>query len=249
MVPVVPVMPEVPKVPSPAPEETAPVIEESAPVLDDSVPAPEEPVYVKEVEPPNTDVAMDTDSTTKTNGVRKKASTETVRTAYDHENTPTKRAKLTPGLRSDDLGDRPHIYSIVRGEPTGSTLAIGIPCIVAARRRRFRAFARYIGEVTGEAGPWVGIEVPASSADETMTNSWADQGDGDGTWHGVRYFDLSDSHKLPVKRGGDQLSLRELKRVRSRSPTISELGGISESRGLFVRPGQVLYVVEAVDDL
>jgi hypothetical protein len=39
--------------------------------------------------------------------------------------------------------------------PQGATLDIGIPCIIASKRKRFKAYARYIGEVQGESGGWV----------------------------------------------------------------------------------------------
>ena len=48
-----------------------------------------------------------------------------------------------------------------------------------------------------------------------------------------------------LKREGDQLSVDRTKRKRSASPAISDMSN-SESRGLFVRPQQVLYVVDAV---
>ncbi|KAJ3502195.1 hypothetical protein NLJ89_g8996 [Agrocybe chaxingu] len=51
-----------------------------------------------------------------------------------------------------------------------------------------------------------------------------------------------------LKREGDQLSIasERMKRMRSVSPAVSEMSG-TESRGLFVRPQQVLYVMDAVD--
>lgn len=51
--------------------------------------------------------------------------------------------------------------------------------------------------------------------------------------------------KGTLKREGDQLSVERVKRFRSVSPAISDASGM-ESRGLFVRPQQVLYVVDAV---
>lgn len=153
-----------------------------------------------------------------------------------------------------------------RGLPRGATLDIGIPCIVSSKRARFRAYARYIGEVEGEAGPWVGVEVP-------VNEDWADEKlDGqlwhDGSWGGIRYFDINTTAEwdyddrtirrrrvdwvsngtgslVSLKREGDQLSIDRAKRLRSVSPAVSDLSN-SESRGLFVRPQQVLYVVDAV---
>lgn len=154
-------------------------------------------------------------------------------------------------------------------QPRGATLEIGIPCIISSKKARFRAYARYIGEVEGELGPWVGVEVP-------MNDAWpGEKLDGrqwhDGTWGGVRYFDIGaasewdfgqdtmarrrrnewlnnlgkDGMKGSLKREGDQLSIDRAKRLRSVSPAVSDMSG-SESRGLFVRPQQVLYVVDAV---
>ena len=148
--------------------------------------------------------------------------------------------------------------------PRGATLDIGIPCIISSKRKRFMAFARYIGEVEGESGPWVGVEVPVG---ESWANEKLEEGRqwNDGTWGGIRYFDIGGfgsewdygddravrrrrtEHSLGkgLKREGDQLNLERAKRFRSASPTASDLSG-SESRGLFVRPQQVLYVVDAV---
>ncbi|KAI1785245.1 hypothetical protein LXA43DRAFT_1117799 [Ganoderma leucocontextum] len=154
-------------------------------------------------------------------------------------------------------------------QPRGATLEIGIPCIISSNKARFRAYARYIGEVEGELGPWVGVEVP-------MNDAWpGDKLDGrqwhDGTWGGIRYFDIGaasewdfgqdttvrrrrndwlnslgrDGMKGSLKREGDQLSIDRAKRLRSVSPAVSDMSS-SESRGLFVRPQQVLYVVDAV---
>ena len=48
-----------------------------------------------------------------------------------------------------------------------------------------------------------------------------------------------------LKREGNQLNVDRAKRLRSVSPATSDVSN-SESRGLFVRPQQVLYVVDAV---
>jgi hypothetical protein len=156
----------------------------------------------------------------------------------------------------------------------GATLDIGIPCIISSKRKRFRAFARYIGEVVGERGPWVGVEVPIDTwvGDVSDGRAWCD-----GSWGGVRYFDIgcsgsewefsaSEDSRAPrrrktdwssgpstfrgsggTKREGDQLhvNLDRMKRMRSASPAASDTSS-SESMGLFVRPQQVLYVVDAV---
>jgi hypothetical protein len=149
--------------------------------------------------------------------------------------------------------------------PRGATLDIGIPCIIASKRARFRAYARYIGEIEGETGPWVGVEVPVNDSwptDKLEGRQWHD-----GTWGGIRYFDLGTESQWeygdqPVgrkkrvdwkqtvmnrslKREGAELSVDRNKRMRSVSPAMSDVS-TQESRGLFVRPQQVLYVVDAV---
>lgn len=150
------------------------------------------------------------------------------------------------------------------GLPRGATLEIGIPCIISSNRARFRAYARYIGELEGEIGPWVGVEVPVSEdwpEERLEGRQW-----NDGTWGGIRYFDIGSScewdyadirrrrvdwsgniagHGSGLKREGDQLSIDRSKRLRSVSPAVSDISN-TESRGLFVRPQQVLYVVDAV---
>ncbi|KAF5375735.1 hypothetical protein D9615_009407 [Tricholomella constricta] len=167
----------------------------------------------------------------------------------------------------------------------GATLDIGIPCIISSKRKRFKAYARYIGEVEGEDGPWVGVEVP-------VNEGWGAAGDrddgerqwNDGTWGGIRYFEIGSAAgsewdygggsgglggddraarrrrvewvgsgsgsvfgmgKGGLKREGDQLTVDRVKRFRSVSPAVSDTSGM-ETRGLFVRPQQVLYVVDAV---
>ena len=158
--------------------------------------------------------------------------------------------------------------------PKGATLEIGIPCIISSKRARFRAFARYIGEVEGEMGPWVGVEVP-------INESWASGGTDDrqwhdGTWGGIKYFELANNNQgaasdwdygderlrrrrtdmssswtsmhsgKGVKRDADHFGFdSRTKRMRSASPAPSDSSGL-ETRGLFVRPQQVLYVVDAV---
>jgi len=115
-------------------------------------------------------------------------------------------------------------------------------------------------------GPWVGVDVPFGESwvgDKLEGRQWHD-----GTWGGVRYFDIGAAssewddgdndravrrRKLDImngsmkglKREGDQLHVDRAKRIRSASPSTSDVSN-SESRGLFVRPQQVLYVVDAV---
>lgn len=153
----------------------------------------------------------------------------------------------------------------------GITLNVGIPCIISSKRARFRAFARYIGEVEGEMGPWIGVEVPVGESwteKKLAGREW-----NDGSINGTRYFEINPNaagwdegeqqaarrrrvnrllSDLPTrsasrKREGDALSLERerLKRVRSVSPAMSDASTSAEVRGLFVRPQQVLYVVDA----
>ncbi|KAJ3857097.1 hypothetical protein EV368DRAFT_30962 [Lentinula lateritia] len=197
----------------------------------------------------------------------------------------------------------------IKGERASATLSIGIPCIVSSKRKRFRAFARYIGEVEGELGPWVGVEVPVNDGrgrdkDVVMGNTEDSRQWNDGTWQGVRYFDITKGpsnggsggtaeewgdnmddrassrrrqgrgvdgtpssyiYSKGMKRRVDQWSgdstsrygtasskrMRMGMMARSASPSMSDNGqggyGGVESRGLFVRPQQVLYVVDAID--
>ena len=125
----------------------------------------------------------------------------------------------------------------------------------------------------GETGPWVGVEVPVPVGDTPQWDTAAsvlsdDRVWHDGSWGGIRYFEMSGGvggseyeygeervsrrRKMDVVSGGSSTLKRErsvlndvasLKRMRSQSPTEDTL---MESRGLFVRPQQVIYVVDAV---
>ncbi|KAG8745733.1 hypothetical protein FRC10_007213 [Ceratobasidium sp. 414] len=147
----------------------------------------------------------------------------------------------------------------------GVTLNIGIPCLIISKQAKYKAFARYIGEVHGELGPWVGVEVP-------VAESWGSEKLGGRQWNdgsvgGVRYFEVGSSSPWDdsqerasrrrriesvlsgKKREGDTMSIdrERLKRLRSVSPAMSDMS-TTESRGLFVRPSDVIYVFDAVDD-
>jgi len=169
-----------------------------------------------------------------------------------------KRAPSVSGLQPPPSVLRDQLTNV----PRGAMLEIGIPCIISSKRKRFKAFARYIGEVEGESGPWVGVEVPFGESwvgEKLEGRAWHD-----GTWGGIRYFEIGSSgsdweygddrgtrrrrmepEKKTLKREGDQLQVDRAKRFRSVSPAPSD-ASTSESRGLFVRPQQVLYVVDAV---
>ncbi|KAG1802193.1 uncharacterized protein HD556DRAFT_804955 [Suillus plorans] len=178
---------------------------------------------------------------------------------------------ITTSVRTPEQSSASPEEANVLVQLRGATLDVGIPCIVSSKRKRFKAFARYIGEVEGELGPWVGIEVPLEAwvGDPSDGRQW-----NDGSWGGIRYFDIGNNgsewefgaddyqthrrRKMDwmngsgrdnrgLKREGDQLTvgIDRTKRMRSSSPAASDLS-TSESRGLFVRPQQVLYVVDAV---
>ena len=190
---------------------------------------------------------------------RHKGSSEAVSRTTSASDTPDTAQPLTP---PDDA-------------PRGATLQVGIPCIITSKRARFRALARYIGEVEGELGPWVGVEVPMGDTwpgDKLDARAWHD-----GTWGGLRYFDIGggsggstdwdfgDEMRSTIrrkghgqglstigkgssrnlKREGGHLDVGREKRHRGASPARSD-HMVAESRGLFVRPQQVLYVVDAV---
>ena len=201
----------------------------------------------------------------------------------------------------------------------GATLEVGIPCIIHVTlpplpsmsamnnskmtgRKKFKALAKYIGQIEGEDGNWVGIEIPSAaffsskgSSNLTTDAEMSDSGISlpppsvrraknpgwhDGTYQGIRYFTLSaptnsssnkkeqwgDADETPAggyyqsahrkfasagvgtmkKRVGDSeiggTVGRHTKRLKT--PTAA---GVAEKRGLFVRPQQVLYVVDAID--
>lgn len=152
----------------------------------------------------------------------------------------------------------------------GVTLNVGIPCLITSNRAKYKAFARYIGEIHGEQGPWVGVEVPVADTwgpEKLEGRYW-----NDGSIGGTRYFEVGagstpwdDSEERAArrrrleavllsagsgkKREGDPVSMdtNRLKRLRSVSPAMSDMSTM-ESRGLFVRPSDVIYVFDAVDD-
>ncbi|KAG7448416.1 uncharacterized protein BT62DRAFT_964788 [Guyanagaster necrorhizus] len=192
--------------------------------------------------------------------LKRKGSSDTIKTTSASPKTP-------PTEPASAVSSTP--YLSVSPQAKGATLEIGIPCIISSRRKRFKAYARYIGEVEGEAGSWVGVEVPGNFVGD-LGAEW-----NDGSWGGVRYFDIgggagsewgdgsgsgfggrrkADWVHMPrngngtvqgVKRPAEGMGGRA-KRIRSSSPAGSD-SEAAESRGLFVRPQQVLYVVDAID--
>ena len=63
--------------------------------------------------------------------------------------------------------------------------------MISSKRSWFKAFTRYIGEVEGETGPWIGIEVLVDEswgADMLEDRNW-----NDGTHAGIRNLEISSS--------------------------------------------------------
>jgi len=141
---------------------------------------------------------------------------------------------------------------------------VGIPCVITSRRARFRAYARYIGEVGGLPGQWVGVEVRVGpDGDKLDGREW-----NDGSFNGLRYFELGGGageedpieEERVIKRRrldmlgsmhsgttGSTLSLVSDRRGAA-SPAFSEASTAAtgfEGRGLFVRPEQVILVQHA----
>lgn len=218
-----------------------------------------------------------------TDGGPPASSTTTSRNSGGSIDQPRRRDKPQPPLPAATEKENLPPALPTDGTPRGASLDIGIPCIVSSKRKRFKAYARYIGEVEGEYGPWVGVEVPIplgeSWSDRDIDSGWQGTQWNDGTLGGIRYFEMGNKgtdwdyayddratrrrrvdggssvsiwskDKGGLKREGDQLTMgmERMKRMRSVSPAVSDSSG-AESRGLFVRPQQVLYVVDAVEDL
>jgi hypothetical protein len=226
-----------------------------------------------------------TSSTTSTGSnatLKRKGSSDTITTSISGGQTGTNNlgANKTPTKKStpstQGATNESHYLSSLPFTPRGATLEIGIPCIISSKRKRFKAYARYIGEVEGELGPWVGVEVPVGESWGGDRDMDGDRQWHDGMWGGIRYFEIGSTveseweysagderasrrRRLDIssgsgsalggkgllKRAGDQLNVGRTKKFRSVSPAVSDASG-SESRGLFVRPQQVLYVVDAV---
>jgi len=206
--------------------------------------------------PPGFDRRRSTDTVTEVSAV----SAESNVTARP---THTAKTESSSTVKSNDTVKGPVAIPSSDGTAPGVVLNVGIPCIITSKRTRFRAYARYLGNVVGEYGPWVGVEVPISQAEKLQDRDWHD-----GTWGGVKYFDItrpewdendermSRRRRLNTvnerrKRDGDTMSLRERRsnrRLRSVSPAFSDVS-MQESRGLFVRPNQVIYVIDAREDI
>ncbi|PAV14716.1 hypothetical protein PNOK_0979400 [Pyrrhoderma noxium] len=133
-------------------------------------------------------------STDSNNNKTIKSKSRVEATMKEDKRNKKKAASSTPGKAKTGSSSTPSEegtpVTAPAVQPKGATLDIGIPCLIFSKRKRFRAFARYIGEVEGETGPWVGVEVPVTG------DGWDDQqqSDGrawhDGCWGGVKYFEV-----------------------------------------------------------
>ncbi|KAF7310151.1 hypothetical protein MIND_00388500 [Mycena indigotica] len=227
---------------------------------------------VEEKEHRKTESTASTASVGTLRGVKRRGSGDTVATVVKGLPSRPSRVNNTPPAPSPL--PTPATNSDTTAAPLGISLDIGIACIVSTKRKRFKAYARYIGEVAGEAGAWVGVEVPAGTAQgmpASAKRQWCD-----GSWGGVRYFELGMREEEEEgygdesysgqkrrraeasgggtvkgnKRAGELLGGSRVKRLRSVSPAISDTDAENEggARGLFVRPSAVLYVVDAVGE-
>ena len=154
----------------------------------------------------------------------------------------------------------------------GSSLSVGIPCIVALsldKVCKFKALARYIGRLQSStlAGEWVGVEVEARLLEKSGVNETEERFICDGVLDGHRYFSL-EHHSSALSRPshgnvGQSASLRGRARGNSIIPseTFSRRGMRSASatpiawqanpdvtppqitRALFVRPNEVVFVL------
>ncbi|KAJ9103386.1 hypothetical protein QFC19_004485 [Naganishia cerealis] len=100
----------------------------------------------------------------------------------------------------------------------GISLSIGIPCVIllnpsstnikvkhnafGSSRPRLRAVCRYIGQVNGMLGEWVGVEINTASLDKISDILNGEDGDvrrargpHDGSWNGIRYYKI---HQVPA---------------------------------------------------
>lgn len=98
----------------------------------------------------------------------------------------------------------------------GVSLAIGIPCVIyvtpssvepspsagpsASSRTCLKAVCRYIGQVSGRSGEWIGVEINLASLSrlrhdisQDPEETLAANGLHDGSWDGIRYYKIHQS--------------------------------------------------------
>nr|ODN76436.1 hypothetical protein L203_06392 [Cryptococcus depauperatus CBS 7841] len=122
------------------------------------------------------------------------------------------------------------------GQPEGLLLQVGIPCVVLLRKKRFRAWIRYIGSIQGFKGSRVGIAVQdlCHLGIDTLPS---------GSYRGVHYFDtIHKSHGTIEIPDADDLQTKH-----------SDFGKEFENdedwkkpcRALFVKPKEILFIIHS----
>jgi hypothetical protein len=150
------------------------------------------------------------------------------------------------GLQEDedeDDGCIPH------DESKGVSLRIGIPCVIYVApsfstdsatstpvppRARLKASCRYIGQVDGKKGEWIGVEINKDTLKRARGDLIRDaeeplsvNGQHDGTWNGVRYYKISKTSSSSAR------SSPMLSRPTSPLATQYRSGRVMSGRSLF----------------
>ncbi|CEQ40320.1 SPOSA6832_01904 [Sporobolomyces salmonicolor] len=200
-----------------------------------------------------------------TRSVAQRSSDSPAKTAASATAIRAPQPKLSPrsttATAASKGSPRPPLPSKPARSIPGTALLAGIPCIVTVRGTkpiRVRATVRYIGNLVGEAGQWVGVEVAESAIPvEAKGLAWNDGKKGD-----LEYFALSPPAEqsasppepsAPVataapsastSRGSASAtaSLRPPSR-RARRSSSAEPDSNGPRKGLFVRPNQIVYVL------
>ncbi|PAV14656.1 hypothetical protein PNOK_0973400 [Pyrrhoderma noxium] len=128
--------------------------------------------------------SSDSGSTATRATVRRKGSNDTITLSKKKKAASSTAGKAKTGSSSTPSEESTPVTAPVV-QPKGATLDIGIPCLIFSKRKRFRAFARYIGEVKGETGPWVVTGDGWDDRQQLDGRAWHD-----GCWGGVKYFEV-----------------------------------------------------------
>ncbi|GAA5967666.1 hypothetical protein JCM21900_006735 [Sporobolomyces salmonicolor] len=200
-----------------------------------------------------------------TRSVTQRSSDSPAKTAASATAIRAPQPKLSPRSTTATVASKGSLRPPLPSKPArsipGTALLAGIPCIVTVRGTkpiRVRATVRYIGNLVGEAGQWVGVEVAESAIPvEAKGLAWNDGKKGD-----LEYFALSPPAEqsasppepsAPVataaptastSRGAASAtaSLRPPSR-RARPSSSAEPDSNGPRKGLFVRPNQIVYVL------
>jgi len=118
----------------------------------------------------------------------------------------------------------------------GSSLSVGIPCIVALTQgkvHKFKAMARYIGrlESTKVTGEWVGVEVEERFLGKTALTESQDRFICDGSFDGRRYFKLE--QQAQSLRRASQANFGQTASLRGRL----RVGGSTAPQDIYNRRG------------